>query len=112
MCPFYRVAKETQRSSGIWVRLFYQKTAELVFKLGASEGRTEFLPPAGGFNPHRDPLSWYVRREDGIMSCLGSELMLLITCHLPAPHPGLVLLEEVPGDADQELEWAVPTPSS
>ena len=62
--------------------------------------------------PHRDPLSWYVRREDGIMSCLGSELMLLITCHLPAPHPGLVLLEEVPGDADQELEWAVPTPSS
>lgn len=74
--------------------------------------RTEFLPPAGGFNPHRDPISWYVRREDGIMSCLGSELMLLITCHRPAPHPGLVLLEEVLGDADQELEWAVPTPSS
>lgn len=61
--------------------------------------------------PTQRPLSWYVRREDGIMNCLGSELMLLITCHLPAPHPGLVLLEEVPGDADQKLEWAVPTPS-
>ena len=61
--------------------------------------------------PTQRPLSWYVRREDGVMNCLGSELMLLITCHLPAPHPGLVLLEEVPGDADQKLEWAVPTPS-
>ena len=62
--------------------------------------------------PTQRHLSWYVRREDSIMSYLGSELILLITCHLPAPHPGLVLLEEVPGDADQKLEWAVPTPSS
>lgn len=92
--------------------MFNKKTAKLVFKLGSSEGRTEFLPPAGGFSPTQRHLSWYVRREDSIMSYLGSELILLIACHLPAPHPGLVLLEEVPGDADQKLEWAVPSPSS